>query len=108
MHVEFSELATNDSCTVSVVVREPGVLQGTSCSDPLVRVFIEKELDEVLGRLGYALPLTIDELVITAHVSVKDFLRCVSFEERTASEDDVEDDTDTENVGLAVVAFFLK
>ena len=70
LHVEFSELATNDSCTVSVVVREPGVLQGSSCCDPLLRIFIQKELDEVLCRLGYALPLTVTELVFTAHVSV--------------------------------------
>ena len=74
----------------------------------MLRVFIEQVLDEVLGRLGYALPLAITERVFTAHVPVKDLFRCVSFEERSASEDDIEDDSDTENVSLAVVALFLK
>ena len=84
------------------------MLQGTSCCDPLLRIFIEKELDEVLGRLGYTLPLAITELVFTAHVTVKDLFRCVSFEERSACQDDIEDDSDTENVSLAIVALFLE
>ena len=46
------------------------MLKGASCCDPLLRIFIQKELDEVLGRLGYALPLAVTELVFTAHVSV--------------------------------------
>ena len=84
------------------------MLQSTSCRDPLLRIFIKEELDELLGRLGYAFPLAITELVITAHVSVKDLFRCVSFEERPASEDDIEDYSNTENVSLAVVALFLE
>ena len=84
------------------------MLKGSSCCDSLLRIFIKEELDELLSRLGYAFPLAITELVITAHVSVKDLFRCVSFEERPASEDDIEDYSNTENVSLAVVALFLE
>ena len=48
------------------------------------------------------------ELILAFHVFLEDFFWRVAFKQGTPRQDDVEDDTDAENVGLAVVALFLE
>ena len=54
------------------------------------------------------LPLAIIEGVLALHVLLKDFVRSVPFEQRPSCEDNVEDDSRTKDISLAVVALFLK
>ena len=106
--VELCKLRRDNALAVLDLLGEPGVLESLRSRDPVFRVLGEQLLAEVLGRLRDALPLSIAEVVLALHILVQDLGRAVSLKKRSARQNDVEDDADTENVRLAVVSFLLE
>ena len=84
------------------------MLQGLAGRDALVRVLLEQLLHQVLRGLRDVLPLAITELILAAHVLIKNLVGAVASKQRPAREHNVKDHTDTEDVSLAIVALLLQ
>ena len=65
-------------------------------------------MHEILRCIRNVLPLSVTKVVLALHILGEDLVRAISSEQRPTSQHDIEDDTDTEDISLAIVAFLLK
>ena len=107
--LELCELRTIDpTVPILVFLAKPRVQEGIPGSDPLAGVLYEQLLHKVFRGHRYVLPLPVTELILTLHILVQDFIRAVALEKRTASQNDIKDDSNTKDVSLTVVTLFLE